>query len=348
VVEVAFAVPGELAAPTGGYAYARKLLELLPAQGVRVKHVPLPGSFPHPSAADLDETKRSLSGTPDNAVLLIDGLAYGAVPAELAANLGRPIVALVHHPLGLESGLAAEPRSALLASEAAALALARRVIVTSLPTARLLAIDFAVPPDRIAVAEPGVEPAARARGTGVPAQLLAVGAVSPRKGYDILVEALSGLKRLDWRLTIVGSLDRNPEAARLLRQSVAAAGLGDRVALAGAVGDDVLHRLYDEADVFVSASLFEGYGMVLAEAMAHGLAIVTSAGGAAAETVADGAGLKVPPGDADALREALRRLIAEPQLRRTFAEGSWAAGRKLPSWADTAAVVARVLEGIAP
>jgi glycosyltransferase involved in cell wall biosynthesis len=348
VAEVAFAIPGDLGSHTGGYAYARRLLILLPTYGVRVRLVALPDAFPHPSGADLAETKRSLSETADDAVLLIDGLAYGALPMDLIATLRRPLAALVHHPLGLESGLSAERRSALLASEAAALAMAARVIVTSAATARLLAADFGVPPERIMVAVPGVEPAERARGTGSPVRLIAVGAVSPRKGYEGLIEALSGLRDLDWRLTIAGSLDRDPAAAQRLQRMIEAQDLCGLVDIAGAVSDDFLDRLYDEADVFVSASWFEGYGMALAEAMARGLPLVASTGGAAAETVPDGAGLKAPPGDTNALRQALRRLIADSRLRRDLADGSWAAGRHLPRWSDTAATVARVLKGIRP
>src|SRR5215212_8165032 len=223
VVEVAFAVPGELGSLTGGYAYARKLLRLLQAHGLRTRHIALPRSFPFPSSTDLERTKRSLSHTPKDAVLLIDGLAYGALPAELCETLERPIVALVHHPLGMESGLSPEQRSLFLKSEAAALAVASRVIVTSSLTACLLETDYCVLSEKITVAEPGVEPAARAQGTGAPVQLLAE-----------------------------------------------AAGLSDRIALAGAVPDSTLDQLYYRADILVSASLFEGYGMVLAEAMAHG------------------------------------------------------------------------------
>ncbi|CAA9326164.1 MAG: Glycosyl transferase, group 1, partial [uncultured Microvirga sp.] len=281
MLEVAFAVPGDIESPTGGYAYARKLLELLPDQGVTPRLTELPGSFPHPTAADLDCTARTLLALPPGTVLLADGLAYGALPRDLVAMVQNPVVALVHHPLGLESGIGARRKAELLASEAAALDLARRVIATSGATARCLAAEFGVRPETIAVAEPGVEPVVRARGTGNPVQLLAIGAVSPRKAYDVLVKALSGLAPLDWRLTIAGSLERDLEAARSLERLVASEGLGDRISLAGAVGDGALDALYDRADILVSASLFEGYGMVLAEAMARGVALVASTGGAA-------------------------------------------------------------------
>ena len=347
MVEVAFAVPGDLAAPTGGYAYARKLLDLLPLQGIPVRHIELPGSFPHPTEADLEETRRLLQGCAPREIVLADGLAYGALPIEVVAAIAGPVVALVHHPLALENGLSAPRAAELLASETAALARAQRVIATSPFTGRLLARDFGVAQDRVAVAEPGVEPAARARGTGSPVRLLAVGALSPRKGYDVLVRALGGLDNLDWRLTIAGSTDREPATADRLRGLIDETRLGSRIALAGAVGDEELAGLYDAADVFVSSSLFEGYGMVLAEAMARGLPLVASTGGAAAATVPDGAGLKVPPGDVAALRDALRRVIADAPLRQRLADASWAAGQGLPRWSDTAARVAAVLREVA-
>jgi glycosyltransferase involved in cell wall biosynthesis len=346
VLDVAFAVPGDLSSPTGGYAYARKLLALSPNHGVNLVHLELPGGFPHPSPGELAETERVLSGSPGR-VLLVDGLAFGALPAELVRRLPQTVVALVHHPLAFENGLAPRRRAELLASETDALAEAARVITSSFFTARLLASDFAVPPEKIGVAEPGTEPAARALGTGDPVSLLAVGAVSPRKGYDVLIHALAELGSLEWRLTIAGSLDRSPEGVSALRRAIAGAGVEARVALAGAVAEDELERLYDAADLFVSPSLFEGYGMVLAEAMARGLPIVASTGGAAAETVPDEAALKIPPGDVPALRDALRDMIVDPDLRRARADASWAAGQALPRWSDTAAKVAAVLKGAA-
>jgi glycosyltransferase involved in cell wall biosynthesis len=347
VREVFFAVPGDLAAPTGGYAYARRLLKLLPEQGLAVRHVPLPAAFPHPSADDLADTRRLLRATPDTAVLLFDGLAFGAMPSRLVKDVSRSIVALVHHPLALETGLSPDRQAELFETERAALAEARSVIATSATTVRILARDYDVPGSRITIAEPGTEPAPRARGTDSPVQLLAVGAVSPRKGYDVLVAALRDATDLDWRLTIAGALDRAPDAAAVLRSDIADAGLCGRITLVGAVEDADLTQLYDRADVLVSASLFEGHGMVLTEAMARGLPLVASTGGAALETVPDGAGLKVPPADAGALRDALRRMIADPALRRACAEGSWAAGQKLPRWSDTAARVAAVLKAVA-
>jgi glycosyltransferase involved in cell wall biosynthesis len=70
---------------------------------------------------------------------------------------------------------------------------------------------------------------------------------------------------------------------------------------------------------------------------------VASTGGAAGDTVPAGAGLKVPPGDRDALGRALRRVITDRGLRESLSDAAWAAGQRLPRWGETAATVARVL-----
>ncbi len=336
MTKVVFAIPGDITTETGGYAYDRHLLRLLPAFGVEISHMELPSGFPAPTGADLAETERRLAATPDGATLLIDGLAYGAMPADLIARLGRRIVALVHHPLALETGLTPDRQSALQASETAALAYASRVIVTSPTTGRILESDYAVPAGRITVAEPGTDPASKATGTGSPIQLLAVGAVSRRKGYEVLVEALHPLADLDWRLAIIGATDRDPAAVQSVRGAIDAAGLAHRITLAGKVVPATLARHYENADVFVMPSLFEGYGMVLAEAMAHGLPIVCTTGGAAAETVPDDAALKVAPGKIEPLGAALVRVISDRKLRKRLEAASWDAGRKLPTWTETA------------
>ena len=346
MIEARFLIPGDLATPTGGYVYARRLLRELPAHGVAIEGVMLPRTFPHPPAADLTVTAAVLSATPPEAVLLVDGLAYGALPPSIiAAADTRPIVALVHHPLGYEAGLTRRRAADLVASERAALALADRIVVTSRFTRGLLIDAFAIMAEHIVVAEPGTEQASRAAGSGSTCvSLIAVGAVTPRKGYLDLVAALVPLADLDWTLTIAGTLDRDHGHVATLGAAIESAGLASRITLAGPVTADRLAALYARADCAVSSSHFEGYGMALAEALARGLPIVATTGGAAGETVPNGAGLKVPPGDATALSAALRSMIADPAGRHAAADRSWAAAKALPRWSDTAGIVARALK----
>jgi glycosyltransferase involved in cell wall biosynthesis len=348
MTSAAFAIPGDITLATGGYAYDRRVMALLPQFGVAVRHLALPGSFPAPSAADLAETRRLLARVPAETVILADGLAYGAMPAEVISSLLSPVIALVHHPLCLEAGLTKARKDELYALEKAALALARHVIVTSPTTAATLAADFAVPGKRITIAEPGTDPAERARGTGQPLMLLTVGSIVPRKAFDVLVRALACMKTRDWRIAIVGPTDRSAQAFKALQAAIEDTGLGPHIALTGAVGQEQLDRFYDACDLFVMPSLYEGYGMVLAEAMARGLPIVCTTGGAAAATVPDAAAIKVPPGDVQALGSAIQRVLDDPPLRRRMSDAAWAAGQKLPRWEGTARAIADVIRNVSP
>jgi glycosyltransferase involved in cell wall biosynthesis len=341
-----FAIPGDINLPTGGYMYDRRVLALLPQFGIAARHIELPGSFPDPTQEDLAETARALGAVAPGTVLVVDGLAYGALPADLISGVRAPIVALVHHPLCLEAGLSESRQKQLLGLEMTALSLAKRIVVTSAATARTLHSDFAVAGERTVVAEPGTDPAERARGSTGPPQLLSVGSVVPRKAYDVLVHALAALKDRQWRLTIAGATDRNPQALAALHAAVRETGLTDRIAVVGAVAQEGLAEMYASADAFLLPSLYEGYGMVLAEAMARGLPLVCTTGGAAAET-AGAAAIKVPPGDQSALTAAIRRLLDEPDLRRRLADASWAAGQKLPRWESTARTIAGVIKELA-
>ena len=346
---VAFAVPGHLETPTGGYAYDRRVIAELERLGWPVEVIDVGEGFPRPS-----EPTRSVAGTrllkvPPGQPIVIDGLALGVIPeiaAELAAR--NPLLALVHHPLALEWGLSADEADILRCSERAALAAAREVVVTSPATARILASDYGVPPDRITVARPGSDVVPQAHGSGSAApHLLSVGAVVPRKGFDVLIDALATLGDLPWRLTIVGDLTRDAAAATALQADIARHGLTARIAVLGATSSEHLASLYDAADLFVLASYFEGYGMAYAEALAYGLPVIGTMAGAIPETVPDEAGVLVAAGDSAALAAAMRRAIADADLRLRLSQGALAAARQLPAWPQTGAIFAGALARLA-
>ena len=348
MADVVFAIPGDLKSTTGGYAYDRRVIDLLPDFGVHVSVMTLPDAFPNPSTADLAETGRLLKTKHHDAVLMVDGLAFGTFTDDILDTLEGRVVALVHHPLFLETGLPHSRKVEIKASEENALQNASHIVVTSRVTKRILVDTMGLPADKVTIAEPGTDPAQRATGTGAPLQILSVGAVLPRKGYHLLVEALAPLTHIDWRLTIAGALDRHSDAVATLQKAIQANGLEDRVTLAGKVVPATLERYYESADLFVSASLFEGYGMVLAEAMARGLPMVIAAGGAAAETAGESAALHVEAGNVMALTTALERALTDKKLRDRLADAAWEAGRTLPTWHETARRIAAVILGLRP
>lgn len=344
--EAIFAVPGDLKSPTGGYGYDRRVMERLPDFGVSVVHLPLPGTFPNPTDGDIAETIEALQCRSRPSVLVVDGLAFGAFTKPMLDKLEGRVIALVHHPLFLETGLPHARKVELRETETIALERADHIIVTSRATKRILTEHMNLPSHRMTVAEPGTDPAGRATGTGSPLHILAVGAVMPRKGYDVLVDALAKITDLDWRMTIAGALDRHSASAEALRTAIDQHNLSERINLAGKVVPATLDRFYESADLFVSASLFEGYGMVLAEAMARGLPIVTATGGAAGDTAGQAVALHVEAGNADELALALRQALTDKKLRDQLADAAWDAGRALPTWNETARRVAAVILGM--
>jgi glycosyltransferase involved in cell wall biosynthesis len=343
-----FAVPGDLATPTGGYAYDRRMVAELLCLGWSVEVADIGNEFPRPSEHALDAARTRLLAVPTGTPIVVDGLAFGVLP-ELAAELHRdhPLLALVHHPLALETGIPPAEAEEFHRRERAALAHTDRVIVTSPSTARRLSADYAVAAERITVALPGSEPRTRRRnGRAGPLALLAVGAVVRRKGYDVLVDALAGLRDLSWRMTIAGDRTRSPATVAALETQVRRHDLADRIAFAGAVDDERLAALHAEADLFVLPSRFEGYGMAFADAIAHGLPVVGTTAGAIPGTVPEGAGILVPPDDAAALAHALRRLVGNDRERETLAAGARAAAAHLPTWRQSAEEFARAIEAV--
>jgi glycosyltransferase involved in cell wall biosynthesis len=349
VRQVAFVVPGDLATPTGGYTYDRRIVAGLEALGWEVRLFDIGEGFPRPSAAARAVARRRLAELPTGWPVVIDGLAFGVLAEEARAlAAAHRLVALVHHPLALETGLSEDESAALRASERAALVHACHVVVTSPSTARLLIEDYAVPPERLSIVRPGTDRTLpRPRAGGAVVELLAVGSVSPRKGYDILVAALATMSDLPWRLTVAGDRERSLETVEALDAKIARAKLCERIRFTGAISPEKLAQHYAAADLFVLASRFEGYGMAFAEAIAHGLPVVGTNAGAIPETVPASAGVLVPPDDVAALAAILRRLIESAAERERLAAGARAAATAFPSWQDSAALFGRMLEQVA-
>ena len=188
-------------------------------------------------------------------------------------------------------------------------------------------------------------PSAGGNNDGV-VRLLSVGSVVPGKGYDLLIAAVANIPDLPWRLTIAGDQTRNLAASAQLKADIAAHRLAERVAVLGAVTPQRISELYLASDLFVLASRFEGYGMALAEAIAHGLPVVSTMAGAIPDTIPAGTGLLVPPDDVAALTQALRRLISDRAERQRLAMNARTAATQLPTWQESARLFAAAINTV--
>jgi glycosyltransferase involved in cell wall biosynthesis len=336
---IAFVVPGRLDQLTGGYLFDRRIVEGLQARGRGVHVINL---------SQRADTAR-FAALPDETATVVDGLAL-ADHAELMIAQARRLrlIAFIHGPLAQETGLSPAAAKRAAEIEAALLSRVRGVLCPSRRTAAAVA-GYGISPERIAVVPPGTMKPARPSGPRrFPVRaLLCVANLVPRKGHELLVGALARIRDLDWRLCCVGSLKRDPATARAVHRRIQTVGLGRRITLAGEIPPQLVARAYRAADAFVLPSFHEGYGMVYAEAMAHGLPVIATTAGAIPETVPPHAGLLVPPGDAAALARALRRVIAEPALAARLARGSRATGARLPDWPQATEIWERAFDRLA-
>jgi glycosyltransferase involved in cell wall biosynthesis len=342
-------VPGRLDTPTGGYVYDRRVVEGLRQLGGRVDICNLDDGFPWPTDATLVDAASKVASIPDGTTVLVDGLAGGVMPAIMEREAARlRLVSLVHHPLADETGISREDASAFEVSERRTLACVRRVVVTSRPTALRVSQLFGVPPDRIAVVEPGVDRGPLSTGSrSTTPELLCVASISPRKGYGTLVRALAMISDRKWHLTIIGSLDRHLESVEQLREGLRAAGLEQRVSLAGEADAPTISTYYQRSDLFVLATEYEGYGMVVAEALAHGLPIISTPVGAIPDLVGGDAGMIVPVGDPRGLADAVAKALDDPGFRRRLAAGAARVRDRLHSWETASKKMADVLTSVA-
>ncbi len=293
----------------------------------------------------------------------VQSLGYGDL---LLKAGGLPVVANIHHPLAIDR------RNAVLQARSVGERVRRivfypfwmqelvarrldRIITGSANSAHSVCETFRLPPDKVVAIHDGVDVDTFHPLPGVPktpGSLLYVGNSEDRnKGARYLLEALHLLRRrasprgarvrgLDFRLTFV---DRPREALDLAPRLVEEFGLGDRVTFTGRLPLEELVQMYNASEVVVSPSLYEGFGLPAAEAMACGVPVIATTAGAFPEVVEDGVtGRLVPPGDAQALAGAIEGLLADDSLRRRMGEAGRGRVEERFSWASVAARTAEV------
>jgi glycosyltransferase involved in cell wall biosynthesis len=334
VTAVHFVVPEGIddpARPSGGNTFDRRVRDGLATAGWAV-HV-------HETTSN-DVLAAALARIPDGALVLLDGLIASPAPEVLVPEADRlRLVVLVHMPFGDER-------------EGAMLSAAASVVTTSAWARRALLELYALPDDRVHVAEPGVDAADLATGTETAGALLSVAAVIPGKGHDVLLDALTRVTGLHWDCVCVGSLDRDPAFVEGLRRRARDDGLAGRVRFPGPLSGADLARSYGAADLVVLASRAETYGMVVTEALARGVPVVATEVGGVPEALGHGddgtrPGLLVPPGDPAALAAALRAWLGDAGLRRRLRRAARERRASLSRWSVTTSVLQGVLAGAA-
>lgn len=360
-------VPARGSAPSGGDVYDAQLARAWQSGHGRADVVALPGGWPNPTAADRYALSLALRTTDP---VLLDGLVGSACPREVAGAVaaGTRIALLVHLPLPAEAGLPTEEAQRLADLESATVAAASYVVTTSHWAARDLTRRYGRAD--VLVAEPGAVRGPLAGGSRPP-HLLVLGALTAVKNHAVLVPALAAVRDLPWQATFAGPVDAQPAVADGVTRALARSGLGERVTLPGAVVGAELEALWQRTDLLLLPSLVETYGLVVTEALAHGVPAVVAAGTGAVEAltgVPEDAGLRastgptgrpgpepagttgiagatVGPTDPDAWQHVLRRWLTTPELRASWQRAARTRRQRLRTWDRTATDLRRGILG---
>jgi glycosyltransferase involved in cell wall biosynthesis len=356
VNELYAVLPGDVddaSVPSGGNTYDRRISRGLAELGWQVHEIAAAGTWPRPDPAARADLARSLAEIPDGAVVLLDGLVACGVPDVIVPQAQRLRLAiLVHLPLADETGLEPALAKKLDRGERETLRAATAVVATSRWAADRLTRQHELAPDRVHTVVPGTDPAPLATGTDGASRLLCVASVTPRKGHDLLIEALESVVELPWSCVCVGPMRRDPDYAERLLRLIVRQRLSGRIRLVGPRTGKPLEAAYSAADLVVLPSRAETYGMVVTEALARGIPVLASAVHGVPDTLGktpDGEipGILVPPADPKELAGGLRSWLDEPELRDRLR--SYARRRRgmLSSWEDSARRMAVVLERVA-
>jgi glycosyltransferase involved in cell wall biosynthesis len=332
----------DVAAPSGGNVYDRRVSAGLSTLGWNVDEILVGGDWPRPDAAARAELASALDRLDSGEIVLFDGLVACGVP-EIVVPAARRlrVVVLVHLRLAAETGLSAAVRDDLDRRERQVLRAAHAIVATSPWAASELTQHHQLPVNRVHSVSPGVDSSPLAHGTDGASRLLCVASVTPRKGHDLLLDALATIDDLDWHLVCVGALHHAPDHVARLKTSSAY----KKVEFVGPQHGDELEQSYAAADLFVLASRSETYGMVVTEALARGIPVLATNVDPLPRTVGrapDGTvpGLLVPP---DGLATALRRWLTDADLRERLRQAARERRGMLEGWEETSNRLARVL-----
>lgn len=330
-MRVAFITVGDTSRRTGGYLYHTPLFKGLREKGVEVAEI-----VPCGATSDEQLAASSMLGsafTPkDFDVIMVDALSRILVSPWLDHwRRTRPVVAMVHELPSVAGGEDPESEESLLRADR---------LVTVSDHGRTILADRGVPVGRISVVPPGFDrPQTGDDGNQCSSldsdtRALCVAQWIERKGILTLVEAWNMRERPEAVLALIGETNVDPAYSAAVRREIERFP-GARINAVGPVDDDALSRAYASADLFVLPSRYEGYGVVYAEALAHGLPVIACNVGPVPDLVGNEAAILVPPEDVGALSEALDLLLGDAARRRRMSDAARRRAESLPRWKDT-------------
>lgn len=257
-------------------------------------------------------------------------LCYGTLQLQ---KMGIPLLTTIHHPITSDLRIALQSAEnwkmrLLIRRWHSFLRMQKKVVrrlenlVTVSQASRFdIATDFAVREDKLKIVHNGIDTEAfrplpnieRDRYT----VMATASADAPLKGLDYLIRAIAELagEMPELKLTVLGKLKKDGDTEKLIKRL----NVGDRITFHSGLSTEEVTELYAHATCAVVPSIYEGFGLPAGEAMACGVPVISTDGGALPEVVGD-AGIIVPTRDASALASAIRVMLDDENLREKLAE----------------------------
>lgn len=272
-------------------------------------------------------------------------LSYGLIKIK---GSGYPIVATIHHPITVDRDAELDAASSwlerlrirrwysFLAMQKRVARLLPHLITVSEHSRSDISRAFNIPDDRFHIVPNGIDFEIFRPMKGIKRrddQILAINSAdTPLKGLRYLIEAVASIcRQRDVHLRVIGQPKEDGPIVRQIRQL----NLQDRVFFTGRIETSEFARYYGEATMVVVPSIYEGFGLPAAEAMACGVPVIATTGGALPEVVGD-AGVLVPPADVDALRQAILDLLSHPDKRHRLGDAGLKRVRNNLTWEKAA------------
>lgn len=272
------------------------------------------------------------------------GLSYGL----LNVKKWLPTIATVHHPITVDRKIAVRSAPTIWRKMQqwrwySFIGMQKRVsrkldhiITVSQTAANDISRDFNIPPDRFSIIPNGVRTDAFYPIPEIAREknrlIVTNSADMPLKGLYYLLRAVSKVAQTHpIQLTVVGTPQKNGYSLKLIQKL----GIGNRITFTGRIADEQFVREYARATAAVVPSVYEGFGLPVAEAMACAVPVISTTGGALPEVVGD-AGLLVPPADHHALARAIVRILENPQRAQKLGRAGYRRVQQRFTWSKAA------------
>jgi len=279
-------------------------------------------SFLHALHSPVGELVQHFQAWPSRCVFVLDGL-YLSIPAFKASlqqflPYAQRMYLMLHYLESMNTYYAAEVKAALWTGEELWLRAVQGIIVPSQQLRAYLARQ-GIDKEKITVASPGIAKVSTGRlshpkilSKDAPTTLITVGTLSRGKGQLDVVHMLAQMPTTNFRLHVVGDYTQNASYTEEVRALIKRSHLQDAVIMHGSIAHQAVLQLLLQGDLYLSASSYESYSMVTAEAVAHGLPVLAYATGAIGDWVEDGVnGMLIEIGKSEQFAQALRRLLTE-------------------------------------